>query len=188
MSEVTPLPGFGEPDGGDASSEAQPEPPVTADPHRLLEDAEAAQREADEALDRLRRATSASNRVVRTFEERRRAVMEAVDAVTPEREVRTTEERRAAVLEIAHAEQEARERRRREEQARLEAIRREYRSATPEREIRSEEERRAAAQALVEEEFRRRKEAAAELNRRLEERRAAEASEADGTSGETEQG
>lgn len=177
MNEVTPLPGFGEPDSGDVSSETAPDPAGVSDPHRLLEEAEAAERAADEALDRLRRTTSASNRVVRTFEERRRAVMEAVDAVTPERDVRSEEERRSAVLEIARAEQEERERRRREEQARLEAVRREFQSATPERRIRSEEERRAAAQALVEEEFRRRKEAAAELNRRLEARRAEETAE-----------
>lgn len=88
---------------------------------RLLAEAEDAAAEADAVLDRLNVAEiPEATGPQRSHQERMKAVAEAVDAVTPERQVRTPSERRAAVqavLEQRQREIESRRRQREVEEA-----------------------------------------------------------------------
>lgn len=188
------LPGF-----DDARGEAAPERDVLAEADALLAGAETAEQAAEAALAGLRDSLDPdpSPRPVRTPDERRQAVHNAVVAATPERDVRTPAERREAVRRVLEGREEERRRRRARERERTESspaasaaaspalprarradpdARRPLPAASgPRRPPRSAAQRLADARAAMEEMLRRRDAEKRALALRMEARRSAQA-------------
>lgn len=167
---------------------------------RLLEDAHAAEAEAQAALEMLAGVEPEARPegrapLVRTLQERRQAVIETVEAATPERRVRTPAERAEAVRRVLEERERLRHRRVRSEQERRQSAAEVIPARPPPRDVRTPEQREAdhgaapaattrerrprsyaerlddARRAALDELERRRAEVA-ELNRRLLQRRA----------------